>query len=173
MTKDDIIKRLQEIGVIHKEKVTLRSGKTSDFYCDIKKAYGYPDILNALADEIGKLLPKDTTCIASSGYGGLPLGAVVASRFNKKFTAVRSAEKNHGKAGLINAYIPNAKDRVVIVDDVLTSGSSIRETLASIQEQSVETISAVVVIDRGSPKLPILYSYLFTIEEILGNSTNS
>lgn len=173
MIKDEIIKRLLEIGVIHKEKIVLRSGQASDFYCDIKKAYGYPDILNALADEIGKLLPKDTTCIASSGYGGLPLGSVVASRFNKKFSAVRSSEKGHGKGGLINGYVPNEKDRVVIVDDVLTSGSSIRETLSSIQSQHVETISAVVVMDRGSPELPIPYSYLFTAEEILGYNSQS
>ena len=94
MTKKEIIQRFEDIGVIHKEPVKLRSGETAGFYCDIKKAYGYPDVLNALADEIGKLLEKDITCVAACGYGGLPLAALVAARGNKKFIAVRDKPKS-------------------------------------------------------------------------------
>ena len=77
MTNADLVKRLREIDVIYKEKVVLRSGEVSDFYCDIKKAFGYPDILNALADEMGAKISTEITCIAASGYGGLPLASVI------------------------------------------------------------------------------------------------
>ena len=167
MTKNNLIKRLRDIGVVYKEKVTLRSGETSDFYCDIKKAFGYPDILNALADEVKKILPKSVTCIAASGYGGLPLAAAVASKFNLKFVAVRSTPKNHGKGGLIDGYIPNKADTVVIVDDVLTSGSSIKETLAALKSIGVKVHSAAIVIRRSSPALTIPYTYVFMIDEIV------
>ena len=79
MKKKALIKRLHEIGVIMNKPVLLRSSITADFYCDIKKAYGYPDILNALANLVIAKLKKSENCIAVSGYGGLPLGAVGAT----------------------------------------------------------------------------------------------
>ena len=167
MTKNNLIKRLQEIDVVRKEKVVLRSGEVSDFYRDIKKAFGYPDILNSLADQICERLPEKTTCVAASGYGGLPLASVVASRFDLKFTAVRNSEKNHGKGGMIDGYVPTKDDVVVIVDDVLTSGSSITETLSVLEKLGIKAESAIVAVKRGDPKLSIPYSYVLTIDEIV------
>ncbi|MES3006104.1 MAG: phosphoribosyltransferase family protein [Patescibacteria group bacterium] len=167
MNKSDLIKRLREIELIYKEKVVLRSGEVSDFYCDIKKAFGYPDILNALADAIGGKISEEVTCVAASGYGGLPLASVVASRFNKKFTAVRSSEKNHGKGGMLDGYVPKEDDVVIIIDDVLTSGSSIKETQSALKELGINVDSAIVVVKRGDPELPIPYSFIFTLAEIV------
>ena len=167
MMRDALIQRLREIEVVHKKRVVLRSGIVSDFYCDIKKAFGYPDILNALADEIGKALPASVTCIAASGYGGLPLGSVVASRFNLKFVAVRGVAKDHGKGGVIDGYLPKESDVTVIVDDVITSGSSITETLSALEKIDVKVSSAIVAVKRGDPELTIPYSYIFSIDEIV------
>ena len=167
MTKHELMQRLCEIGVIYKKNVVLRSGETSDFYCDIKKAFGYPDILIALADHIGETLPASCSCIAASGYGGLPLASVVAARWNKKFIAVRSSAKDHGKGGLIDGYLPEKHDQVVIVDDVLTSGSSIRETHAILAEAGIDATSASVVVMRGTPALPIPYTAVCTIGELI------
>ncbi len=162
-----LINRLKEIGVIHKAQVTLRSGQTSEFYCDMKKAWGQPDILTGLADEVGKRLPVGTTCVASSGYGGLPLGAVVASRFNLKFTEVRNTPKEHGKAQQVDGYIPNENDVVVIVDDVLTTGHSIQGTIIPLREMGISPHSAVVVIKRENPEIGIPYTWVFEVEEIM------
>lgn len=171
MSKKEIIKRFYEIGVIYEEPVTLRSGISSDFYCDIKKAFGYPDLLNALADEAGKQLHESITCVAGSGYGGLPIAALVASRFGKKFIAVRDISKKHGKGGLIDGYIPNEKDTIVIVDDVLTTGSSIKATLATLATTKGKIKNAIVLVKRGEAELTIPYSYIFTIDEILENKS--
>ena len=75
--KQQILKRFKEIDIIYREPARFLRPST-DFYCDIKKAYGYPDILNGLADLIGEKLQEEENCIAVSGYGGLPLGAAVA-----------------------------------------------------------------------------------------------
>ncbi len=166
MSKQNLIKKLHKIEVIYKEPVTLRSGISAPFYCDIKKAYGYPEILNLIADEVVKLLPKKVTCIVASGYGGLPLGAVVASRFQLHFTAVRDVSKKHGRGGLIDGYIPTKKDVVVIVDDVLTTGSSIKQTLLGLRSVKAKVVGAVIVVKRGEVKLPISYTQVFAIEEL-------
>lgn len=169
MTKKEILGRFRDIGVIHKEPVKLRSGVTANFYCDIKKAYGYPNVLNALADEVGKSLTKDITCVAASGYGGLPLASLVAVKFNKKFIAVRSESKGYGRDGFIDGYIPNEKDNITIIDDVLTTGCSIKETYAILTETKGSIKNAIVVVKRGDAELPIPYSHLFTIDEIIND----
>ncbi len=161
-----LIDRLRELGVVSHQSVILRSGETSDVYCDMRKSYGHPDVLNMIADEIGKKLPAETTCIAASGYGGLPLGAVVATRFNKKFCAVRSARKDHGTEKLIEGYIPTRDDVIVIVDDIVTSGSSIRETIQALEKIDAHIHSAIVIVKRGEPELSIPYSFLFTLDQI-------
>lgn len=166
MSKKKIIKRFQEIGIIYDEQVILRSGEISNSYCDIKKSFGYPDIISALADEIGALLPPNCTCVAASGYGGLPLASLIASRFDKKFTAVRDIPKKHGKGGIIDGYIPTNNDSVVIIDDVLTTGSSIKATLAGLKTTKTKIDSAIVVVERVKIELPIPYSYIFTVDEI-------
>ena len=167
MTRKKLLKRFREIGLIHKEPVRLRSGAISPYYCDIKKAYGYPDLLSALAEEISKRLPTGTTCVAASGYGGIPLAALVASVSKKKFTAVRDTPKRHGKGGKIDGYIPSKKDSIVIVDDVLTTGSSVKETFSALKKISGRVSSAIVVVKRGEPKLPVPYSSIFSITELL------
>lgn len=165
MSKKEIIKSLCEAGVIYNKPVKLRSGQSSDFYCDIKKAFGYPDLLASLADEIGKLVTKEITCVAASGYGGLPLAIAVALRRNLKFIAVRDKVKRHGKGGFIDGYIPTQSDKILIIDDVLTTGSSIKETYSVLRKIKADVSCAVVVVKRGEAKLPIPYKYIFTIDE--------
>lgn len=167
MTKRDLIRRLKEAGVVRKERVVLRSGQVSEFYCDLKKAYGYPDILTACADLMGERLDPSITCVAALGHGGLPLGAVIASRFDRHFIAVRSAPKDHGKGGMLDGYAPHEGDAIVIVDDVLTTGSSIKETIVALQATPARIDSAIVLVKRAEPALPIPYAYLLTVEELL------
>jgi|SRR3989344_6765631 len=167
MSKNDLLKKLCELEIIYKKPVKLRSGTVSNFYCDIKRAYGYPDVLNMIANEIGRKLSKKITCIVASGYGGLPLASVIAAKFNKHLTLVREAPKDYGKKNYIDGYIPNKKDVVVIVDDVITTGSSIRATIVGLENTGAEIIKAIVVVKRGDAILLVPYSYLFTIEEIL------
>lgn len=165
--KNELLKQLCDAGIIHRERVTLRSGEVSDFYCDIKKAYGDPALLNALADALGQMLPPGTTCVAGSGYGGLPLAAVIASRHKLAFVGVRASEKSYGKAGAITGCVPQPHDEVVIIDDVLTSGSSIKETYGALQQEHISARCALVVVARAEPELPLSHEALFSIEEIL------
>ncbi|MEK7177108.1 MAG: phosphoribosyltransferase family protein [Patescibacteria group bacterium] len=169
MSKKEVAKKLRAIKVISNKPVKLRSGLQSSFYCDIKKVYGYPRILSELVKEISKLIPKDITCIAASGYGGLPLAVATSSALNLKFTAVRDKAKKHGRGGFIDGYVPNKSDKVLIVDDVLTTGSSIKETYSILRKTKAKIICAVVVVKRGNVKLPIPYKYVFAIEDLIKN----
>lgn len=170
MTRDQILKRFKEIDIIYKEPTKFFSIAKDKFYCDIKKAYGQPDILNALADLIGEKLRDEENCVAVSGYGGLPLGAVAASRFNRKLVMVRKKEKEHGPRGLIDGYTPTENDTVVILDDVLATGKTILPFIDSIQKTKAKISRTVIVVEIEKAKLPIPYEFLFSIDEILNNN---
>lgn len=166
MLKNDLIKRLGEIGVIVQEPVILRSGVTVEFYCDIKKAYGHPDVLDAFVEEIGKVIGDDITCITGAGYGGLPLAAILALKYHRHYVAVRESDRGHGRKERFDGYAPREGDRVLIVDDVLTTGSSIKETIAALRGTNATIAQIVVLVKRGEAELPIPFSYILHIDEL-------
>lgn len=167
MDKSTILTHLQTLSVISHEKLTLRSGEVSDYYCDIRKVFGNPEVFTALAQQVLTRLPPTTTCIAASGYGGLPLGAVVANLSNLPFVGVRSEAKNHGRSGLLAGYTPTHSDYVVIVDDVLTSGSSIRETANGLTGSNATIAGAIVLVRRNDVRFPFPVQAVFEIGELL------
>lgn len=168
MNKSILIEKLKSIGVIQQANLTLRSGETSNVYCDIKKAYGCPDTMQLITKLVGETMPAGTTCVAGSGHGGIPLAAVVSFYFGKKFSAIRGAVKNHGLPKLIDGYVPDQSDRVCIVDDVLTSGTSITETYGVLRGMGITRIFAVVLVRRGSPVIPVPYQHILRLEELTG-----
>ncbi|OGZ14520.1 MAG: hypothetical protein A3H76_03430 [Candidatus Lloydbacteria bacterium RIFCSPLOWO2_02_FULL_54_12] len=167
MLKKDLIRRLREIGVIVNEPVLLRSGVTVDFYCDMKKAFGYPDVLDALVEEAGKSIGGDITCIIGSGYGGVPLAAILSLRYKRNFALLRERLKEHGRQSLFDGYVPTKTDCVLIVDDVLTTGSSVKETISALKTTSATIAGAVVLVKRGEVELPVPFTYILHIDELL------
>ena len=152
MTKKQLVRKLLDCGIIHKGKVVLRSGKKADFYIDLKKAYGQPELLAALVAEMSKLISKKATCIATIGQGGIPLATLVSQKLNLKLVLVRDKPRRHGTKKTVDGYIPSQKDKVVIVDDVFTTGSSVRDIIKRLKLTKCKIISAVVAVRRGESK---------------------
>lgn len=165
---NDIVALLKQLGIICREPVNLKNAGASDFYVDVKKAYGYPDVLNQIADALWEKIDKDVTCIATAGYGGLSPATVIASKHNVHLTLVRDKPKKHGKWGWIDGYVPNEQDRVAIVDDVFTTGESLREIIRVLQQLTkVKIVGCYVVCKRGEGKVEIPVTYILTPEELL------
>jgi orotate phosphoribosyltransferase len=145
--KNLLLKKLEEIGAIQRGDFLLKNGEHSDIYFDIKKAYGNPGIFKEIIADMVKLIPKETTCIAGSGHGGIPLATALSLELNKNVSMVRDAPKGHGIGKMIDGYQPNKNDEVVIVDDVLTSGTSLRTTIQNLGDSKI--LKCVVILKRG------------------------
>jgi len=158
-----LFKSLKELPVLNKKNVGLRGGGDSDYYINIKKALGDPVILDAIATKVWEKVDIDVTCVACSGYGGVPLGTALSLKHKLKLTLVRNEEKDHGLGGKIDGYVPNVNDKILFVDDVLTSGHSLRGTLAVLKNFNV--VKLFVVVKRGETDLDV--DYLFTAEDFL------
>ena len=168
MSKISLLRGIRNLKIVYKKSVNLRSGIKSNYYCDVKKIYGYPKLVSVLAREVAKHIDiRKTTCVAASGYGGIPLGALVSLKSGLPFVLVRDLPKGHGKKTLLDGYVPTKKDKVTIIDDVLTTGSSIKKTLSIIKKSGATVSEAIVVVKRKEVSLLIPIRYLFTAGQLL------
>lgn len=150
--KKHLVDLLKQEKFIKHGKFTLRNGEVSDHYCDIKQILGSPKILNILVKELVKKIPKEVTCIAGSGYGGIVLATLVSYKKKIPIVLVRDKVKNHGTKKLIDGYIPGKKDITCIVDDVFTTGSSISDTQKKLRKTGTKFTKPIVVLNRSKNK---------------------
>ena len=133
----------------------LASGILSKYYVDCKYALSYPEARKILASLIFGLIKDDR---AIDSVGGLELGAypIAISVSDKIYTetgrvvrafVVRKDRKKHGIATLV-AGDGRQGDHVLVVDDVITSGSSAIQAIETVREAGMTVEHVVALIDR-------------------------
>ena len=171
----NLYKELKKIGVAKSGKFILKSGGVSNLYIDMKKAFGSPEAFRLIVDNLCGVINKKATCIAGSGHGGLPLATAVAIRLELPLILVRDKIKNHGIQKNIDGYTPTVKDRVVIVDDIFTTGTCVSNMIKILKPTKCRILAGYVVANRGDAsefRLPII-SLLNVEERLLTNSLES
>ena len=162
----ELIKKFKELDIIHSEKINLKYGGESSYYIDVKKTYGYPEVISTIAEELYKKIGADVTAVAAAGYGGIPLASVIAEKYKLKLILVRDEPKKHGKIKFIDGYVPNNEDKIVIVDDVFTTGGSLRKIIEVLRMTEAEILGSYVVVKRGKEKFEFPLDYLLTDEDL-------
>lgn len=160
-----LIKRLKEIQIVCEGTVGLKNAGQSNVYFDIKKAYGHPDALRLICDALWQKIDKKTTCIATSGYGGMSPATLLAVDYDKKLTLIRDEPKKYGLNKLIEGYVPTKNDKVAIIDDVLTTGKTLEKAIETVQATGAEVSGCYVIVKRGDVKLSAPLQYLLTPQD--------
>jgi orotate phosphoribosyltransferase len=138
----------------------LASGATSDYYIDGKMT----EVFSEAAHLIGEILYERTKELRCDAIGGLEVGAVplvtaavisyhLHGRRMEGFW-VRDKAKTHGTRKLVEGNLKR-DSRVVIVDDVITTGSSSVKAIREVKELGCEIVSVITLVDRlqGAAKL--------------------
>ena len=141
---------------------TLSSGRRSDHYWDGKKVTLHP----AGAYLVGKAIFDIVSHLNLDAIGGLEMGAIpvatavalVSAQEGKPIPAfiVRKNPKEHGTRNEIEGFVPPGGSRVVIVDDVVTSGESILKAIKAVEQRGGKVVRVITLVDRhegGSDKL--------------------
>ncbi|KXB02652.1 hypothetical protein AKJ45_03370 [candidate division MSBL1 archaeon SCGC-AAA261F19] len=142
---------LQEIGAIKFGKFTLTSGKTSPYYVDLRLAPSHPEVLRKLRNlcvEIIQKIDDPVDKLAGVPTSGLPLATAVGLKLDLPLIFARKNRKLHGGQKLIEGSL-NPGEKVLLIDDVATTGGSIESAAEKIKECGGEVHHAVVVIDRN------------------------
>lgn len=168
-----LAKMLRELGdVVTYDpggRIELAHGGFSDFYVDVKKTYGYPEVRHAILRMLVRNILENIgrpDFVAVAGYGGLPLGTLISEKFGIKLSMVRDKEKDHGRGGLIDGYVPKAGEVGIAVDDVLTTGKSLKDIASVIRRTRARIVNFQVVVKREDPKLNFDVGFLLTAEDI-------
>lgn len=151
MSKEILLQKLRDANIVSIGNVTLRAGEIANYYIDVKESFGNPALLLYMAKEVTDALDSQTTSIAAQGYGGIPLGVVVSQLSYLPLSLVRDKVKNHGTSNIIDGYKPSNEDLVTIVDDVFTSGNSLRHTAQIIEHVGAVVLGCQIVIARNDP----------------------
>jgi orotate phosphoribosyltransferase len=176
--KQDAPARLRELfreRAVFFGKFTLASGKESTYYINSKKV-----IFNAeavwLVGEVLWQLTKDLNVQAIGGLevGAIPMATAAALRYHEEGRPleaffVRKQTKEHGSQERVEGLI-NPGWRVVVIDDVFTSGSSVAQAIEEVERLGAEVVAVSCIVDRlegARQRLDPRYRYLpiFTIRD--------
>ena len=146
MTREQLARRIAEVSLLRGE-FTLRSGRKSHYYLDKYLFETQPDILVELGKLFAAKTGPDIERIAGAELGAVALAAATAMACNKPFVIIRNQKKDYGTGKLIEGKIQKG-ERVVIVEDVLTTGGQVLEAAKTLQEAGAKVDRILAVIDR-------------------------
>ena len=137
-----------ESGAFKLGNFTLKSGRQSPYFFNSASfiEYGHLDQLAEVMAEKIKDSDISFDIIFGPAYKGIFLGSVLATILNKPVCFNRKEEKDHGEGGSLIGAKPEG--RVLIVDDVISSGLAIREALEILKPYDVKIAGVLVTLDR-------------------------
>ncbi len=140
--------RLHDLGCVRFGEFTLASGLPSPVYLDLRLLVSDPAAL-ALAAQVyaGLLAGLRVERLAAVPYAGLPIATALSLETNLPLLYTRKETKTHGRARRIEGdYRPG--ERVVVVEDLVTGGGNLLETVHLLRAEGLEVRDAVVLVDR-------------------------
>jgi len=146
MTKEQLAKRISDLALLRGE-FTLRSGRKSNYYLDKYRFETQPDVLKALGKMLAERVTPDIDRLAGPELGAVALAAAAAMESGKPFVLVRNRKKDYGTSKQIEGVL-NEGERVLIIEDVLTTGGQVLESVASLREMGAVVERIVAIIDR-------------------------
>lgn len=181
--KEEFIQFMVESDVLKFGEFTLKSGRKSPFFMNAG-AYVTGSQLQKLGQYYAKAIHDkygtDFDVLFGPAYKGIPLSVATTIAFSElygkeiRYCSNRKEVKDHGDTGILLGSKLRDGDRVVIIEDVTTSGKSIEETFPIIQAQAdVEVIGLMVSLNRQEVGKGGKKCALDEVSELYGFATNA
>jgi len=150
--KAEICNILNKIGALKFGAFKLTSGKISPYYIDLRIIPSVPDafreICNLQSDFISQEIGLDNfDRIAGIPIAGIPFASLVAYNLKKPFLYIRKGVRFHGRQRRIEGILTPG-DRVLLIDDLITTGLSLVKAAKAIETEGGVAANAVVLLDR-------------------------
>ena len=151
MKKEEILKIFEETRALLKGHFRLSSGLHSGDYLQCALVLQHPEYAGKLCSQLAENFKKDKpTCVVAPALGG-----VVVSSEVPRSLGVRSlfTERKDGKMVLRRGFDIKPEDRVLVVEDVITTGLSTKEVLEVVKSFSATIVGVGSIIDRSGKKI--------------------
>ncbi len=150
-------------GVLHGH-FCLTSGLHSDIYFQCAKLYQYPDIVEKIAKKLAETLKEvEFDTIVAPAIGALIIGYETAKQSGKRNLFV---ERKDGVMQLRRGYQLSKGEKIVIIEDVITTAKTIKETIEATKEYGVEVAAVGCIVDRTCGKTGLNIKSLMQIEPV-------
>ena len=178
--KKEFIEFMVESNVLKFGEFTLKSGRKSPFFMNAG-AYITGSQLRRLGEYYARAINDnygtDFDVLFGPAYKGIPLAVATTMAFSElygkeiRYCSNRKEIKDHGDAGILLGSGLNDGDRVVIIEDVTTSGKSIEETFPILKEQAnVDVVGLIISLNRQE-RGKIQKNALAELREVYGIET--
>jgi len=158
--KVEICKILNKIGALQFGAFKLTSGKISPYYIDLRIVPSFPDAFQRICNFYVDFMKHEIDVmnferIAGIPVAGVPFASLVAYNLKKPFLYIRKGVRLHGRQRRIEGILAPG-DRVLIIDDLITTGLSLKKAAKAITAEGGVVTDSVVLLDReegGKEKL--------------------
>lgn len=160
MEQDQVLGHFRETDALLEGHFELSSGLHSDTYLQCALALQFPTDAESFGRAIAERLvetrddwsPVKVDTVASPAIGGLVIGYAVANALNKRFIWT---ERQQGTMTLRRGFTVRAGERIVVVEDVITTGGSTRECIAALEANGGGVVGAASIIDRSNGRADV------------------
>lgn len=165
-----LLSQLVEKNIVQYGDFTLKSGEKSNIYVNLKNLVSHPQLMAGLCVYISKMMYPKSKDYALCGVpmGGIPLATTLSMLTSKPQIILRKDRKAYGMKKQVEGD-GNVRD-IVLIEDVVTTGSSVKEAIGMLYEEGYNVIQVVSIVYRGryltSEWLKDLnYTFIFHINE--------
>lgn len=154
-TQTEFLTSLIEIECVKFGNFILKSGQSSPIYIDLRNIVSYPELLANLSIFFEEKINPAVQRICGVPYAALPMATVVSLQTGLPMIIKRKEAKNYGTQKTLEGSYAKG-DKVLLIEDVITSGESLMETINELENEGLEIAQILVVLDReqgGSQRL--------------------
>lgn len=171
--REDFLLKAYELGIIKFGSFTLKSGIKSPFYVDLRPLASSPQLLKTLSNNLLQLVDnRKLELICGVPYAALPMATTMSLESGIPLIIKRKEDKGYGTKRMLEGVYDKGQN-CLLVEDVITSGKSLMETIDEVEKAGLKVTDLVVVLDReqGGTQLLKEKGYhvhtLFTINEVI------
>jgi len=156
MSKHDLAQAILDTGSFHwalTPRFTLASGRVSEYYVNCKQILSYPRYRRIVAELIAERVTAEVQALGGMEIGAIPMATTVSdylyalSKREVRTFVVRKKPKDHGMKHAVEGAFQSG-DRVLILDDVLTTGQATMDAIVQARAAGLDVQQALVIVDR-------------------------
>ena len=162
LSENKILEIFEKTGALFNGHFLLTSGRHSNVYFQCAKVLQYPeyieDLCSIIADEF---CDQKIDTVISPAIGGLVVGQEVARQLNTRFIF---AEREDNKLTLRRGFSLNEGEKVLVCEDVVTTGGSVFEVIDIVRNNNAELAGVGFIVDRSNGKVDFGSKQLSTVK---------
>jgi orotate phosphoribosyltransferase len=147
----EMLEVLERLQAVERGHFRLSSGRHSDLFVQKFRLFEHPRLTQRFGEELSRVFAEPFDVVASPAVGAIVLGFAVALASERRMVF---AEREGGVLAFRRGFSFAPHERVLVVEDVVTTGGSVRETVELVRRSGGEPMGVAALIDRGDPERP-------------------